>query len=135
MLDLENHSSAMKILKQVVKFGSVGVLNTLIDLGVLNLLVYLGMGAVAANSISFALAASNSFVWNKLWTFRDREGSWKKQVIPFTLVALVGLGISDVIIFYFHEQMGYNLNLVKVASVVVVFWWNFFIPKLYIFKS
>lgn len=125
----------MKILKQIIKFGSVGVLNTLIDLGILNLLVYLGVGAVVANSFSFALAAINSFFWNKFWTFRDREGSWKKQIIPFILVALVGLGLSDLIIYYFHEQLGYNLNLVKIASVVVVFWWNFFIPKLYIFKS
>lgn len=125
----------MKTVKQIIKFGSVGVLNTIIDLGVLNLLVYLGMGAVLANSISFALAATNSFFWNKFWTFRDKESSWKGQIIPFILVAAVGLGLSDLIVYYFHDQLGYNLNIVKIASVVVVFWWNFFIPKRFIFKA
>lgn len=127
--------SNVRVVKQMIKYGTVGVSNTLIDLGVLNLLVWLGMSAIPANSISFSLAALNSFYWNKFWTFNDREGSWKKQIIPFILVAIFCLGLSDVLIYYFHEQLGYNLNLVKIASFVVVFWFNFFIPKLYIFKS
>ena len=125
----------MKTVKQIFKFGAVGVLNTLVDLGLLNLLVYLGMGAVLANTISFSAAAVNSFFWNKFWTFRERERAWQRQIVPFILVVTVGLVMSDLLIYYFHTQMGYNLNLVKIASVVVIFWWNFFIPKLFIFKA
>jgi putative flippase GtrA len=125
----------MKTLQQIIKFGSVGVLNTGIDLGILNLLVWFGLGPIWANSISFTAAATNSFFWNKFWTFKDHKQDWKKQLLPFILVAVVGLGLSDIILYIFHVRMGFNLNLVKVASVVVVFWWNFFIPKLFIFKS
>jgi putative flippase GtrA len=125
----------MKTVRQIFKFGVVGVLNTLVDLGLLNLLVYFGMAAVLANTISFSAAAVNSFFWNKFWTFRERERAWQRQIIPFIIVVTVGLVMSDLLIYYFHTQMGYNLNLVKIASVVVIFWWNFFIPKLFIFKT
>lgn len=124
----------MKILQQVAKFGVVGVLNTAIDLGVLNLLVYFGIGVLFANTISTGLAITNSFLWNKYWTFRDKDTAWHRQIIPFFISAIVGLLLSNLLVYIFHIRMGWDLNLVKIGSFVIIFWWNFYIPKLFIFK-
>lgn len=124
-----------KNLQQVLKFGTVGVMNTAIDLGVLNLLLYGGAAPLVANSIAFSLAVTNSFIWNKHWTFRSYHGVWWQQMLLFFLVAIVGLGLSNLCIYYGHIRWGYDINLVKISSFVVVFWWNFFIPKFFIFHK
>src|SRR3990167_6836118 len=60
--------------KQIIKFGIVGVINTIIDFGLLNLLVAIFDWAVLwANTVSFSVAVLNSFFFNKYWisTFRS----------------------------------------------------------------
>ncbi|MEM4263579.1 MAG: GtrA family protein, partial [Candidatus Woesearchaeota archaeon] len=60
---------------EIGKFASVGILNTLIDFGILNLLSYLftvhsGSAIALFNALSFSAAVVNSYFWNKFWTFR-----------------------------------------------------------------
>jgi putative flippase GtrA len=58
-----------------LKFGVVGVANTLITLAVFNLVaVVLGWPAVLGNALGWAAGFANSFVWNRRWTFADRTG-------------------------------------------------------------
>ena len=74
------------LLLQLAKFIVVGVLNTLVDLGVLNLLILvtdvtLGPFYVIFKSISFIAAVSNSYVWNKYWTFESKSSETKEIMI------------------------------------------------------
>ena len=59
-------------LLRIGRFSIVGVLNTLVDLAVFMLLVkLLSVPLVPANLLAFAVALANSYVLNRLWTFRD----------------------------------------------------------------
>ena len=58
------------VLIQFVKFGIVGGLNAMIDLGVLNLLIVAsgiaaGIWYSVFKSVSFIVAVTNSYFWNK----------------------------------------------------------------------
>lgn len=122
--------------KQIFKFGLVGVLNTAIDFGLLNLLVLVfGWPVIWANTLSFSAAVTNSFFMNKYWTFDEREGRLHMQFWGFLIVALVGLGISDLMIYWLSDLIGLHYNLAKLASVLVVFIWNFWASKYLIFKK
>ena len=71
-------------LEQVGKFAAVGSLNTFLDLGIVNLLILLT--SVAAGwtfslfkAAGFLLAATNSYFWNKFWTFQSRTpADWRE---------------------------------------------------------
>jgi len=122
--------------RQVVKFGIVGAVNTIIDFGILNLLISVfGWSILLANTISFSVAVINSFLFNKYWTFRQRGGNTYQQLAGFVLVALVGLGLSDLLVYYFSDIVGWNYNLAKLLSIPVVFIWNFFASKKLVFKK
>src|SRR3989304_2878423 len=78
---------------QVGKFAVVGAINTMIDVIILNALVFLGFAAtiivfgqkfLIANIISVAAAMVNSFILNKQWTFKsvDKENIYL-EIIKF----------------------------------------------------
>lgn len=125
----------LKTGKQFSKFAVVGVSNTIIDIGLLNLFLLWGWNVIAANSLAFLIAATNSFIWNKYWTFGDQQGDWRKQLPFYLLVVTVGLGISDAFIYLLSVIFHWDVNVVKILSIGAVFLWNFLAPKFLIFKK
>ncbi len=76
---------------QFSKFAAVGTLNSFIDFGVVNVLILIsghaaGVWFAGFKSISFLFAATNSFFWNKLWTFDSKEGNTAAQAIKFYII-------------------------------------------------
>jgi len=84
------------------------VSNTMIDWGVLNLLlVPLGLGTasyVGGKGLSFAVATLNSYFWNKTWTFQKKglKGAGK-EAAQFYLLTAVGLAINVGAATFFKE--------------------------------
>lgn len=87
-------------LYQLAKFGLVGGLNFLIDLGVLNLMIALtgithGFFASMFKAAAFLVAVISSFLWNKFWTFGvtsvENAG---RQFLQFFIVTFVGFLIN-----------------------------------------
>lgn len=124
-----------KISQQFIKFAIVGVGNTAIDIGLLNLLIYLGWPILWANTVAFIFAATNSFFLNKYWTFGDREGKWHIQLPFYITVATVGLLISDGFVYILSIIFHFDVNVVKILSIGAIFLWNFLAPKFLIFKK
>jgi putative flippase GtrA len=96
--------------RQIGKFTVVGIMNTVIDVVVLNFLVLVllfktqiyifGFPFLVANFISVTLAMINSYFWNKYWTF---EGGEKKdrlyEVIKFFFITVIGIYVINQIVF------------------------------------
>lgn len=122
---------------QALKFGVVGVINTIIDFSVYNILiVYALFPVLGANTISFTLAVINSFFLNKFWTFGSRSRhNITAQFIKFVLVSLVGLLLSNLTVYVTNIQLDWHYNIAKVISIAVVLVWNFLGYKLLVFKK
>lgn len=74
-----------QLIDQFSKFLVVGFMNTAIDFGILNLLmwltgVYKGQWIILLNATAFAVAVINSYLWNKYWTFRAKEAKEKGEL-------------------------------------------------------
>jgi len=94
--------------KQAGKFALVGVLNTLIDVVILNILVFFGLKTIfiifgqkflLANIISVCVAMINSFVLNKLWTFESKGGNIYQQIFSFFIITVIGMFVIHQIVF------------------------------------
>src|SRR5271169_2227468 len=60
---------------QFVKFGIVGISNTLITFAVYTLLLKVfNVWYLIASAIGFILGATNGFLLNRAWTFREHVG-------------------------------------------------------------
>ena len=124
-----------KISRQFIRFAIVGVGNTLVDIGLLNLLIYWHWPVLWANTVAFIFAATNSFFLNKYWTFEDTVGKWQLQLPFYVAVAAVGLGISDAFVYIGSIIWHWDVNVVKIFSIGAIFLWNFLAPKFLIFKK
>ncbi len=95
----------MALMLQLAKFAAVGILNTAINFGVLNLASLLtgitaGLAIGGLNIPATIVAAANSYAWNKLWVFKKEEPkkSWR-DIIPFAVVTTVGALITSWVVF------------------------------------
>ena len=72
--------SGRQTLGQLVKYGAVGVLNTLITALVIYVCQELwGMNPVTSNALGYVAGLVNSFVFNSRWTFKSAF-SWRNFI-------------------------------------------------------
>jgi len=140
-------SKFIKVISQIVKFLEVGVLNTFIDIGILNLLVWqtgITSGGYLAplNTISFLCAAINSYWWNKFWTFETGEETRGKEFLQFLAISMIGWGINTGIVVLGTTFLtpvvaispGAWVNIMKITATLVSMVWNFIGYKFLVFK-
>jgi len=133
---------------QFVKFGIVGGLNMMVDLGILNTLMYFthftsGIGYVVLKSISFVFGVTNSYLWNRAWTFQSTEKVTSKEFIKFVVVNLVGFGINVGSAAFVVNVIGVPVgirpevwsNVGALSSVAISMIWNFIGMKFLVFKK
>ncbi len=89
---------------QVLRFGLVGGLNTIVDLLILNMLLLLIPTSstrmiLIYSAIAYSLGAVNSFLLNKYWTFGYRQRTTWREVVRFIVTTLCGIGWSSIILW------------------------------------
>lgn len=125
----------MPLILQFVKFGIVGVSNTLISFAVYTLLLKaFGVWYVAASGIGFAVGAVNGFLWNRAWTFRGHVGDALTPVRWFT-VQSCGLLVNLGLVYLFVDGFGLGKLTGQAATVVVVTVLTFFANRAWTFKG
>ena len=131
----------MKLLKrrgvrQFVKFGLVGVSSTILDWGLYLLLTrYLLVFYLIAKALSFILGVTNSYTWNRKWTFRSKEPKKLHQFSKFLVVASVGLGLNTLIMYIVVSRLHLSDIIGLLLSSVFVMSWNFLVNKFWTFKE
>ncbi len=138
----------LRIILQAAKFFLVGTLNTLIDLVILNILIWISGIAVGAlysafKAISFLVATINSYLWNKYWTFGKRETPAPKEFFKFLIVTAIGLLINVGVASFVVNVVGPKFGLTEkiwatLAAIVAAFFafaWNFLSSKFIVFKK
>lgn len=128
-----------QLIEQQGKFLAVGIFCTFVDFGVFNALAYwvLDLNKIVANTASFLVSASVSFVANRFWTF-ERQGrvDWAREALPFLVVSAAGLGLSNVAIWVSARWLSSHIiviNLAKVAGVGTIWFLKFFIFRNFVF--
>ncbi len=97
-------SDRSRWIRQVLRFGLVGGLNTVVDLMILNGLLWLlpttsTPTLLAYNALAFSLGAVNSFLLNKYWTFKYTQRATTKEVMRFAIATLCGIMWSTLVLW------------------------------------
>lgn len=127
--------------RKPLRFVFVGVLNTLIDFGILFALTAIGLAVVPANMISTAVALAFSFVVNRSFTFAS-TGNPVPQAIKFLLVTLFGLWALQPLVLLagtalLDDPIGQHASLLlsKVAATIVSMVWNYLLYDRFVFSG
>lgn len=125
----------MPLILQFVKFGIVGVSNTLISFAVYTLLLKaFGVWYVAASGIGFAMGAINGFLWNRAWTFRGHVGDALTPVRWF-VVQSCGLLVNLGLVYMFVDGLGLGELTGQAATIAIVTVLTFFVNRAWTFKG
>jgi putative flippase GtrA len=96
--------NTLRLPRQALRFCLVGGLNTLLDLLILNGLLWLfpttsSLVLLVFNAVAYSFGAVNSFVLNKYWTFERRQRTTPRELGRFALTTLVGIAWSSGILW------------------------------------
>lgn len=121
-----------RTLKEVLRFGIVGGINTAVDFGVFFLSIATGVPRVGAQVLGYTAGVINSFVWNKHFTFQDNEKTSIGKVLRFLIVNLFSLGVSSGAIYYL-PLVGIAVGIAKVIVTILTLVINFVGYRLFVF--
>lgn len=134
---------------QAGKYGITGTLNTFLYAGIYNFLIYItniasGLQIDIFAVIAFVLAVTNSFFWNKYWSFEGQGGEFiKTEAIKFfivsSLVAIINISIIHIIVNVIGAPSGFDskiwANVALIFAIIVAFFGNFFSYKFIVFSA
>jgi putative flippase GtrA len=108
------------VLVQFVKFGIVGVSNTLLTFAVYTLLLKVfGVWYLAASAIGFIVGAVNGFLLNRRWTFRGHVGDAFTPV-RWTVVQGCGLLTNLGLVYLFVEEVSLDKLIAQACATAIV---------------
>lgn len=123
-------------IKRVLKFASIGVLNTGIDIAIFAALVYaLSWPSLPAQCVSYFLAFLNSYWWNRRWTFGMRERGSAKELIKFGLVNALSFLCATGVLLAAEKGLGLSPIVAKLVSVAASLAVNYAGSKLWVFRQ
>ncbi len=113
------------LVSQIIRFGLVGVLNTVITQGLIFLLQnFAGVHYVASNVVGYAAGITNSYICNRIWVFKSR-GSIRTETMKFLVVTgacyLLQLGFLVIL----KEGFNVGKNAAQLISMVFYSCLNF----------
>jgi putative flippase GtrA len=123
------------VLVQFMKFGIVGISNTLLTFAVYGLLLKVfGVWYLAASAVGFIVGATNGFLLNRRWTFRDHVGDALTPV-RWAVVQSCGLGINEGLLYLFVHDARLDKLLAQVFATGVVTVTTFLANRAWTFRG
>lgn len=102
----ERKAGAKGTIVQFIRFGFVGVLNTLVDFLVFQALNLLAGWTYLAQVVGYSCGVVNSYLWNSNWTFRDSRTHSAREMLLFLIVNLASLGVSLGVMWLCRNALG-----------------------------
>ena len=120
--------------EQLGKFAVVGAVGYVINLAVYRTLLHAGLHFLAAATVSFLVAVTSNYTWNRIWTFRDQRGHIGIQGMRFFVVSVASLGANLAILYLLVDAAGIGKFAANAVAIVLVMPLNFLGNKLWSFR-
>jgi putative flippase GtrA len=122
------------VVVQFVKFGIVGVSNTLLAFAIYTVLLKLfGVWYIAASAIGFVLGAVNGFLLNRRWTFAGHVGD-SLTPVRWGVVQGCGLALNLGLLYLFVDDAGVEKLLGQAFATAIVTVLTFLVNRAWTFR-
>ena len=130
--------SLWQLMIQFIKFGFVGVSNTLISLAVYYVCLFFGIQYIVANTLGFIVGTINAYFWNNKFVFKKEEGEirdTKKSVVKVFISYGFTLGLSTVLLAFWVDGLHISENVAPILNLLVTIPLNFVLNKFWAFRG
>ena len=109
------------LIRELMKFGVVGGVAFLVDVGVFNLLLHATDKPLTSKTISTVVATTVAYAGNRTWTFRRRSRSGvAREYVLFFLLNGVGLLIALACLAISHYVLDFTSTLADNVAANVI---------------
>ncbi|GGV02057.1 membrane protein [Streptomyces litmocidini] len=129
------------LVREVAKFGAVGAVGVLVDLGVFNLVRHFTeLPVVRASIVATVVAIVFNYLGFRYFTYRDRDKSSRtKELVLFLLFSLVGLVIQNGLLYAATYGFGWDTplqsNFFKFFGIGVATLFRFWSYRTWVFRA
>lgn len=123
---------------QFFRYVFVGGVATVVDWGVLFLLTeYLNVYHLVSAVFAFVAGLITNFVLSKQFVFNANVAKTTPvmEFIAYALIGVMGLGLTEAIMFGCTDLLSWHYMLSKVIATVLVLAWNYLSRKLFLYKK
>lgn len=118
--------------KQFIKFGIVGVSNTLISLGVYYLCTFaFELDPQLSNFSAFVVSVLNAYFWNARWVFKS--GS-KAALVKFFVIYGSSYLISAGFLYMWVALLLIDKGIAPILSLFITVPYNYILSRLWAFR-
>lgn len=122
---------------QFFRYIFVGGIAFLVDGGSLFLIELMGIHYLIAAVFSFVLGLTANFIMSKLMVFNGSGANTNSGIefIVYGVIGVIGLGITEVIMYFFTDKLGLYFMVSKIIAAAVVLVWNFMARKIILYHK
>jgi putative flippase GtrA len=134
-----------KNLIQFIKFGIVGITNTVISYGIYSLVLFslkgfdLSSDYIIGNIVSFILSVLWSFYWNNRFVFKAKDGEkrniWITLFKTYVAYGFTGIVLSNILSFIWIDKFGISKYISPILNLFISVPLNFIINKMWAFRK
>ena len=120
--------------RNLILYGIIGSFTSLLDFVVYTILTnFCGIFYLIANCISVLIGITTSFLLNRTYNFKVKNKTGQRFFI-FLGVGLMGLCLSNIILWVCIERLLLNKVISKLSSIVLVVFFQFLLNKYITFR-
>ena len=138
MNKLLSHPLAAR-LWQFIKFGIVGLSNTIISLGVYELCLYLGVHYLPADALGLVISVINAYYWNNRVVFGDGQKKPFAHHVRMYFKSLAAYGgafvLNQLLLVLWVEIVGIPEWLAPFLNLAITIPVNFLVNKYWTFRK
>ncbi|MBQ4160947.1 MAG: GtrA family protein [Clostridia bacterium] len=122
-----------QVILQLIKFGIVGVIAAIVDVGVLVFLKeLLYVDVLLASAISFCVSVTVNYLLSMSFVFKSKKQSKVKEFVLFVLLSIGGLCLNQFILWVGVKFTTVYYLVVKIFAMVIVPIYNFITRKIFL---
>jgi len=125
-----------KLILQIIKFGFVGVIAAIIDVGLLVILnEKIHIDVLVASAISFLVSVTVNYILSMSFVFKGKQENKLKEFVVFVCLSIGGLCINQIIMWFGINLMSFFYLWVKIFAMIFVMVYNFVSRKIFLEKK
>lgn len=134
LLHIKVSKKTENLLIQIFKFGIVGGIAFLIDYIVLFCCKeFIGLSVLLSAAIAFTVSVVYNYIASVKWVFDvNKEKSAKKNFVIFIILSIIGLIITEIIMWIGSDIIKINYLIVKIIATAIVMVFNFITRKMFL---
>jgi len=131
-IDLKTFASIFPALRQVIRYGLVGVLNNLLGYLIYLLITWFGVDPKIAITILYPAAAATAYFGHSKYSF-SYQGRHTNTLLRYALAHFVGYGVNFVMLFVLSDRLKFPHQAVQASAIFVVAAILFLMFKYFVF--